>query len=817
MNKDSWKKILPYVGSILLFAVISFGYFAPDIFEGKVLFQPDSKQGMANGEEIREFYEKTGERTRWTNSLFSGMPTFQIAPGYDSLSLLRKVDKFYNLYIPSPAGLIFIMLLGFFILMKALKVRTPLAVMGAIIYAFSSYFFIIISAGHIWKFITLAYIPPTIAGIILIYQGRYWLGAVVTGLFLALQILSNHLQMSYYFGFVIIAYVLVVLIDAIKEKQLAKFLKSTAVLIGAVLIAVCTNISNLYHTYEYSKHTIRGASELTHNAENQTSDGLERDYVVRWSYGIGETWSLLIPNVKGGSSGYMGNDEEAMKKADSQNKQVISQMNHYWGDQPGTDGPVYVGAFVFALFILGLFILKGNLKWALLAVTVLSILLSWGKNFMPLTDFFLDYLPMYNKFRAVSSILVIAEFTIPLLAILTLKEIIENPGIIKEKKKLFWAGIGIVGGLTLIFALFPSAFFDFLSAQEKEAFLPQAQGNPQVKSILDNLQDVRIGIFRADAWRTFFIIAVGVAFLLAFSYKKVSATVLVICLTVLCFFDMASVDKRYLSSENFVTKKETKEPYPETAADRMILQDKTPYYRVFNRSVDAFNDASTSYRHKSIGGYHAVKLRRYQDLIEHQLAKGNMEVYNMLNMKYVIVPTQDGQTTVMENPNAYGNAWFTDEVKWVNNPDEEMAALNDFKPLQTAVIDKRFESDLANVNVTPKDTLSSIVLTEYEPNKLVFNSHSSKDELAVFSDIYYPGWKALIDGKEAPIVRADYVLRAVPIPAGEHTIVFTFDPQSVHTTEIIAYTAIILLLLGCFGYIGYAVYGSMKKRKTQQA
>ncbi len=846
MDKAFWKKVLPYVASIFIFAAISIGYFAPDIFEGKVLFQHDTKQGIANGQEAKEYYEKTGERTRWTNSLFGGMPTYQISPSYDSTSILKKIERFYFLYLPSPAGLIFIMLVGFFILLRALNVKIPLAVMGSILYAFSSYFFIIISAGHIWKFITLAYIPPTIAGIILTYKGRYWLGGIVTAFFLAMQILSNHVQMSYYFGFVILAFVIAIFINSLKEKQLGKFFKATAVLIVAAGIAVCLNLSNLYHTYEYSKETMRGKAELSHNATNQTDNGLERDYIVQWSYGIGETWSLLIPNTKGGASGVLGysqnqntgewkrdnnKNKEALEKADSNYRDAVAQENTYWGNQPVTSGPVYVGAFVFALFILGLFIVKSNLKWALLAVTVLSILLSWGKNFMPFTDFFLDYIPMYNKFRAVSSILVIAEFTIPLLAILTLKEIIENPNIIKEKKKSFWTGIGLVAGITLLFALTPNTFFDFLGERDlmqKENYINQINAAKELsneqkiqqiqqvevyfQSLFENLEKVRAEIFSSDAWRSFAIILIGVGFLLAFSYKKISGTVLVVCLTLLCFFDMASVDKRYLNSKNFVTKKEIKDPYPQTNADKMILQNKDNplYYRVFNQSVDAFNDASTSYWHKSVGGYHAAKLRRYQDLIEHQLTKGNMEAYNMLNTRFVIVPAENGQLVAMQNPDAHGNAWFVNEIKWVNNADEEMTALSKFNALNTAVIDKRFEKDLAKTQISPKDSLSSIVLTEYEPNKLVFKVQAKKDELSVFSDIYYPGWKATIDGKEVPIARADYVLRAVSIPAGDHVMEFSFDPQSIHTTETIAYIALILLILGFIGYVGFTFF--LKKK-----
>ncbi|MCD7972009.1 MAG: YfhO family protein [Candidatus Azobacteroides sp.] len=820
MNKESWKKLIPYVAVLALFAVISLGYFTPEIFEGKVLFQHDTQQGIANSKEIKDFYEQTGERSRWTNSLFGGMPTYQISPSYDSTAFIRKVEKFYSLYLPSPAGLLFIMLLGFFILLKALKVRTSLAVMGAILYTFSSYFLILIKAGHIWKFITLAYIPPTIGGIILIYyRKKYWLGALVTTFFLALQIISNHVQMSYYFLFVILTFLIVYLIDAVKNKQIAGYLKASVYFFAAVLVAVGMNISTLYHTYEYSKETMRGKTELSHNKEVQTGNGLERDYIVNWSYGIGETWSLLVPNVKGGASGYLGNNEKAMESAQPQFRQTIAQMNQYWGNQPGTSGPVYVGAFVLFLFILGLFIVKGNLKWGLLVVSLLAILLSWGKNFMPFTDFFIDYFPMYNKFRAVSSILVIVEFTIPLLAILALKQIIEKPEIIKEHRKGFMISAALTAGVAFLFAVVPNLFFGFLSNMEKEHFLPRAEADVQFSAFLTNLEEIRRNLFTSDAWRSFAVILLGILCLELYAKKKVSSVVLIVSLTVITFLDLASVDKRYLSSEDFVAKRQVINPFPETVADKMIEQDKSLYYRVFNQTVAPFDDATTSYRHKSVGGYHAGKLRRYQDLINNQLQKGNIEVFNMLNTKYFIVPDQESQQPIaMQNPGAHGNAWFVDEIKWVNNADEEMAALDSFDALTTAVIDKQFEKELGKNRIAPKDSLSSITLVEYAPNRLVFQVNAKKEELAVFSDIYYPGWKATIDEKEIPIVRADYVLRALLVPAGEYTIEFTFYPSSVKTTEAIAYISLAVFLLGIIGYILQHLKNKklLKKRENKQ-
>jgi len=807
------KKFLPDVVAIVVFAVISFAYFCPAVTEGRILSQHDSVAGIGAGQEGKEYLERTGERTRWTNSIFGGMPTYQMSPSYDSTDLLKSVENLYHLYLPTYVWYVFVMLLGFYILLRAFNFKVWLAGLGAIIWAFSSYFFIIIAAGHIWKLITLAYIPPTIAGLVLCYRGKYLSGGLVTALFVALQIASNHVQMSYYFLFVMLFMVIAYGVMAYQQKTVPAFLKSTGVLVIAGLLGVCINLSNLYHTYEYSKESMRGKSELVkENAANQTASGLERDYITQWSYGIGETFSLLVPNVKGGASVPLAANEKAMEKANPVYRNIYNQLGQYWGEQPGTSGPVYVGAFVMFLFVLGLFIVKGPMKWALLGATVLSILLSWGKNFMGFTDFFIDYVPMYNKFRAVSSILVIAEFTIPLLAMLALKEVVSTPTIIKERKKDFLISFGLTGGLALLFAIFPRVFFpSYVSTMEMNAL--QNIPADQLMPLLANLEEVRMSLFTSDALRSFFFILIGVNLILAYGTGKLKQTALITALAVLCLVDMWSVNKRYLYDEQFVEKQVQTQGFQPTETDKMILEDESLDYRVLNLASNTFNENNTAYWHKSVGGYHAAKLRRYQEMIEEHIsgemsalfkavadAEGDMEqldasqfpVVNMLNTKYFIFPLQGGQTLPLPNPHALGNAWFVKNVQYVNNANEEIEAIHGLNPTETAVVDKRFE---AVMKPMASDSTATIRLVAYEPNYLKYEVDSKTGGAIVFSEIYYPGWRSSIDGQEVPHGRANYILRAMNVPSGKHEVEFSFDPVSLHVTENIATIALGLLAL----------------------
>ena len=760
------KKFLPDLIAILAFIVISFIYFFPAITEDRILFQHDTVAGAGAGQEAKEYYERTGERTRWTNALFGGMPTYQMSPSYDSTEPLTFVQKVYHLFLPNYVWLTFIMMLGFYILLRAFGIPAWLAGLGGIIWGFSSYFFILIAAGHIWKFITLAYIPPTIAGIVLAYRKKYLLGGIITALFMAMQILSNHVQMTYYFLFVILFMVGAFFEDAWRKKELPQFFKATGVLIVAGLIGVSINLSNLYHTYEYSKETMRGKSELKYEgaAAKQTSSGLNRDYITQWSYGIGETFSLLVPNVKGGASVPLSRSEKAMEKANPMYSSLYSQLTQYFGDQPMTSGPVYVGAFVLMLFILGCFIVKGPMKWALLGATIFSILLSWGKNFMGLTDFFIDYIPMYNKFRAVSSILVIAEFTIPLLAIFTLKEILTKPELLKEKLKYIYISFGLTGGLALLFAIAPRLFFPTYIPGNEMAALQNALPADQLSPIIANLEEMRVHLFTSDAWRSFFIVTIGTLLLLAYNAKKLKATWTVAAIALLCLGDMWSVNKRYLYDEQFIPKSEQTATFRKTQTDELILQDPSLDYRVLNFAGNTFEENNTSYWHKSVGGYHAAKLRRYQEMIDHHIAKemqaayqevatagGQMDsvnaakfpVLNMLNTKYFIFPAgQQGQTVPIENPYTFGNAWFIDKIQYVNNANEEIDAIGQVDLQQTAIVDSKFKEALKGVNEGYKDSLSTIRLTSYEPNQLVYETSSPQDGIVVFSEIYYPGWMA---------------------------------------------------------------------------
>ena len=822
------KRLLPDIIVIAFFAVISFVYFCPAVTEGRILSQHDSVAGIGAGQEHSEYYKRTGKKTRWTNAVFGGMPTYQLAPSYESTNLLSKIAELYHLYLPTYVWYVFVMLLGFYILLRAFNFKVWMSALGAIVWAFSSYFFIIIAAGHIWKLMTLAYIPPTIAGMVLIFRKKYLLGGLLTALFVALQINSNHIQMSYYFLIVMLAMYIAYGIMARKQQEMSHFLKATGVLALAGILGICINLSNLYHTYEYSKESMRGKSELVkENSANQTNSGLERDYITQWSYGIGETFTLLVPNTKGGASVPLAMNEKAMEKANPMYMNIYRQIGQYWGEQPGTSGPVYVGAFVMFLFVLGLFVVKGPMKWALLVATILSILLSWGKNFMGFTDFFIDYIPMYSKFRTVSSILVVAEFTIPLLAMLALKEWVERPQLLKENRKEILISLGLTGGLALLFALAPKLFFSsYVSSMEMHAL----QGIPadQLVPLLANLEEVRMSMFTSDAWRSVFIILIGIILLWMYSAGKLKQNVLVGALIVLCLVDMWDVNKRYLYDGQFVEKQEQTRTFEPTETDKIILQDKDLNYRVLNLASNTFNENNTSYWHKSIGGYHAAKLRRYQEMIEEHIstemnslfkevaeAGGDMDsldaskfpVLNMLNARYFIFPLEGGQTVPLRNPFALGNAWFVDEVQYVNNANEEIEAIHGIDPLHQIVVDKRFESIVKASSAS--DSTCSITLTAYEPNDLKYEVNSSKGGTVVFSEIYYPGWQAYIDGEKVEHGRANYILRAMNVPAGQHVVEFKFDPDTLHATETIAYIAFALLAIAAV----VIVILEVKKRK----
>lgn len=826
------KQWLPDVLVVILFAVLSYAYFYPAVSEDRILYRHDASAGRGAGQEQTEYLEKTGERTRWTNSLFGGMPTYQLAPSYDSQDTLIGISWLYRLGLPEFVWYVFVYLLGFYILLRAFDFRQHLAALGSIIWAFSSYFFIIIAAGHIWKVYALAYLPPMIAGIVLAYRGKYLWGLVVTALFAALEIYANHVQMTYYYLFIILFMVIAYLVDAIRNKKLAHFWKATAVCAAGALIGICLNLSNLYHTWQYSKESMRGKSELVKaNTENQTSSGLDRDYITQWSYGIDETWTLLIPNAKGGAHQIkLGEDADAMAKVDPQFQQIVAQWYQYWGEQPFTAGPVYVGAFVMMLFILGCFIVKGPMKWALLAATILSIMLSWGKHFMPLTNFFIDFVPMYAKFRTVSSILVIAEFTIPLLAIMALKRLVDEPELIRTRRTSIYLVVSFVltAGLAWIFRLMPTAFFDFISTADT-AQLSQYVPQEYLAPILDSISKARVEVFKSDCMRSAWIIVIGTVLLFLYKANKLKAPYMVGAILVLCLVDMWQINKRYLYDEMFVDKTVREQPIKMSAAEEQILKDKSLDYRVLNLASNTFNENETSFYLKSIGGYHAAKLRRYQEMIDAYISKEMSGVFsgltsaqgditkvngdsiwpvlNMLNAKYFILPLQSGQAVPVQNPYTYGNAWFVDKVNYVDNANQEIDMVGKLNLRHEAVADKKFVGQLGES--VKQDSTSIVTITSYEPNKLVYDVHSDKGGVVVFSEIYYPGWTATVDGEEVELGRVNYILRALNVKPGNHKVELSFFPKSVDITETVAYVAYGILLL----VVLFLIFMEWKKRK----
>ena len=810
---NTLKKCLPDVIVVALFAVLAFAYFYPADIEGRILYRHDSAAGKGMGQEISEYRQQTGETSRWTNSLFGGMPTYQIAPAYNSGKVLDQVANAYHLWLPDYVWYLFAYLLGFYILLRAFDFRQHLAALGSIVWAFSTYFLIIIAAGHYWKVMALAYLPPMIAGMVLAYKGKYLWAFVVTAIFAALEVQANHVQMTYYFLFPIAFIVIAYLVDAIRDKRLAHFAKATATCAAAALVGVSLNLSNLYHTWEYSKESMRGKSELVKkNSANQTNSGLDRDYITQWSYGVDETLTLLIPNAKGGASVPMVMSETAMEHADNNYLPLYQQIGQYWGEQPGTSGPVYVGAFVMFLFVLGLFIVKGPLKWALFAATILSVLLSWGRNFMPFTDFFIDYVPMYAKFRTVASILVIAEFTIPLLAMLALKQIAERRELLTEKIKFVYVSLALTAGPCLLFLFFPG-MFDYVSSSEMHA-LSQFPAD-QLQPLLHNLTEMREAVFTADCRRSLFIIIIGVFVLLLFKAGKLKTAPMAAILFVLCLGDLWIVNKRYLNDDMFVDKTQRDQPMPKSAAVDQILHDTSLDYRVLNLATNTFNENETSYYLKSIGGYHPAKLRRYQELIDAYISpemqrlypaiaesQGDMTqvkgdsifpVLNMLNTKYFILPLEGGQTVPVQNPYAYGNAWIIDKVTYVDNANAELARVGKIDLRHEAVADKRFKAVLGDSK--KQDGESIVKLTSYAPNRLTYDVSTTKGGVIVFAENYYPGWTALVDGKEVEIGRVNYVLRAISVTAGRHKVELSFFPKTVNTTEYIAYAAYVVILL----------------------
>ena len=852
----NFKKILPDVYCVALFAAIAFVYFMTPVSKGYRLEQHDSGANDGINVEINAYRDAHGGETpRWVTSLFGGMPTYQIAPSYDSTKTMTFVEKAYHLWFPDYVWYIFVSMLGFYILLRAFDFRQWMAALGAVVWAFSSYFFIIIAAGHIWKVMALAYIPPTIAGMVLCYRKKYLLGTIVTAIFATLQIQANHVQMSYYFLTIELLMVIAFLIQAIKDKELASFGKATAGVALAAVLAICLNASNLYHTYEYSKDTMRGKSELVKKGrvEDQTDSGLERSYITAWSYGIDESMTFLIPDVKGGASMPLSMNKTAMKKADGEMEQlgIYGAFTQYWGEQPGTSGPVYLGALVCMLFVMGLLIIpnKNPMKWALIAAGLLTLMLGWGKNFMPFTDFFIDHVPMYSKFRTVASILVVVEFVVPFIALWGLKLWVEKP----EKKPLYIATVFTVV-ICLLYVMAPGMGSDCVSVSDKAAvkqyvdagYFDEAFG----QNILRSISDMRAAMVSADAWRSILFILLGVGVMWWYAKKKenevkpMQVTLLSVALLTICLIDMWGVNKRYLHDDMFVEPQGAAR-IQKTDADRYIMEQSGEgrNYRVLNYTVSTFNDNNTSAFYSSVGGYHAAKLRRYQELIEAHIAPEMSKVYeglraapmdtvammerqspypiydlsvvnadslfpviNMLNTRWFILGAGEKGDVKMpvENVTAFGNAWFVTHIEWAANANEELDALSKVNLRNTAVVAKE---DFSFLKPGGEGTVK---LTSYESNEAKYEVESDKGGLVVFSEVYYPGWTATIDGQPAEVGRANYVLRALNVPAGKHEVVFSFKPQSIQTTETIAYVALGVLIL----LIVAAIILNMKKKKA---
>lgn len=808
MKKELLVKILPHIVAPILFLMAAYIYFSP-IIEGKRLAQHDVVQFKGQVKEIQDYRQATGEETLWTNSMFGGMPTYLTSVQYKT-NLLKWVNKIIMIG-KTPASYIFATMLGFYLLLLVLGVNPWLSIVGAFAYGLSSYFFIVIGAGHNAKIHAISYVAPMLAAMILAFRGKYLGGFALFALFFGLNLYAGHPQITYYAGFVMIAITIGYFYTAYKDKLLLQFAKAIGVLAIAGILALGANFSKLWFTNDYGKYSIRGPSELTSDNSNKTS-GLDKDYAMAWSYGVAESFNLMIPNLMGGStSGELGADSKTysfLKQngiSTNQADQIVSQLPTYWGAQPMTSGPVYIGAIVVFLFFFGLFAVRGPVKWALLAVTALSIALAMGHNFLSLSNFFLDYFPAYNKFRTVAMILYIAEVTMPLLAFMALKQVYD--GSLNSKQFMFalkWS-LGILGGILVFFLLFGGVIFNFSADIDNQL---TSSGWPA--QLLDAFRDDRKALLKADTFRSLIYILLSAGVLYAFFIKKLKPYYFVAILGLLIVTDMWVVNKRYMNNNFFVSDIKAEKPFTPTAADLQILKDKTLDYRVFNLTVSPFNDGSTSFYHKSIGGYHGAKMRRYQELIDQHISKGNMAVLNMLNTRYIIQPGEAGPVAQF-NPKALGNVWFIDTVQIVPNADAEIASLNNFNPSRKVIVDQRFKKHLEGF--TPSyDTTGTINLIDYKPNRLVYKSDTKSQKIAVFSEIYYPkGWDVTVDGQAQDHFRADYVLRAMVIPAGKHEIVFTFKPKMFEVGKKIDLASSLLIIFAFIGWVAIELKNGLKQ------
>jgi len=816
---------LPYLVAVIVFAAMTLAYVNP-VLQGKQLVQTDIIKWQGMSKEIADFRAQTGEEALWTNSMFGGMPAYQISVVYKN-NILNFFHKVMTLWLPTTADMVFLYFIGFFLFLVMLRLNPWIALAGAVAFAFSSYHFIVLEAGHNAKAIAIGYMAPVLGAIVMTFRGQWMAGGLLFALFMGLQLLANHFQITYYLGIIVVLYGLFELVMHIREGKLPVFLRNVGVLLAGLVIAIGLNTGNFWSTYVYTPETMRGGSELT-IGEEETTTGLTKEYITAWSYGIHESFSLLIPNVKGGATGNLGSNPHAVQAVSPNFQSIIANENHYWGNQPFTSGPVYVGAVVLFLFILGLFYLKGPLKWGLLAATVLSVLLAWGKNFMPLTDFFIDYFPGYNKFRAVSMTLVIAELCIPALAFAGLHKLYNNPGLFSFKSTAFLTAAGLTAGLALLFYITPGSFFSFFSQMEKAAF-SGLKDDPmlatQVAAYTAELEKARMAIFRADAIRSFLFAALAAGMVWLFAAGKLKKPAFILLVVLIITIDMWPINRRHLNDENFVARRRAEVPYPLRNADTFILNDKGLNHRVLDMTENPFTSARTSYYHHSLGGYHGAKLQRYQDVIDHHLTPNliaisnsmresgdpeeiamlvsSMPVLNMLNTRYLIYHPDNPPFV---NESALGNAWFIHDFLIVSNADEEIRALQDIDAGTTAIIDQRFAAYVSGKSFAP-DPEAWVELVDAQPNRLTYNYSAASEQVLVFSEVFYPeGWKVSIDNEPATHFRANYILRAMVVPAGTHEIVFRFEPRSYHAGEKVSLAFSVLLVVLLLSATGLHIY-----------
>jgi Bacterial membrane protein YfhO len=797
----SVKKILPHLLVLLGFVILSLAYFNP-VLKGKQIFQSDIKQYIGMAKQQNDFRAQTDEETYWTNSAFGGMPTYQLGAQYP-YNYIKKLD--YSLrFLPRPADYLFLYFIGFYILLLVLKVDFKLAALGALAFGFSTYLIIILGVGHNSKAHAIAYMPLVLSGILLTFQRKYIIGFLLTAIAMALELSANHYQMTYYLMLLVLILGVAYLINAYKKKMLPYFFKSVGVLAAAVILSIGLNATNIMATQEYVMESTRGKSELTINVDGSSKEitsGLEKAYITEYSYGFLETFNLYIPRFLGGGSyedvGKDSNTYDALRKMGAPPVQALQEVKHaptYWGEQPIVEAPAYVGAVVLFLFVFALFLVKGRLKWWLVGGIILSLLLSFGKNLGFLTDLFIDYFPLYNKFRAVSSIQVILELCIPVLGVFGLVKLFNDFEKDEDKLKALKYSAIITAGLALVFLLFGRSLFDFVGNNDGRYIQGYGQG------FIDAVKADRKTFFTNDTLRTLIFVLLSAGVIWMYLKKKLSKNIVVISFAVLIVFDLVVVDRRYVNNDDFVSSIQVKKPFSKNAADIEILKD-TTHYRVFDLTS---GNTKASYFHNSLNGYHAAKMRRYNELFDFYIANNHLGVLNMLNAKYIIGQGEDGEPIAFTNPDANGNAWFIEDFKVVETANDEILALDSLNTKKEVIIESKWIYDEKYSQKLNLDSIASIKLLDYKPNYIKYSSNNTNDGFAVFSENYYgKGWQAYIDGVEAEHIRVNYVLRGMKIPKGNHTIEFKFEPQVIKTGSSIAFGSSILLGLLLLGGLFY--------------